>query len=68
LLGTSETCLRVFPIGAFARGDLQRVLLVSILTGFAVTGMGEVGERGARPVDVAARVYFWHRRAARASR
>src|SRR6516164_9331297 len=31
-------------IGAFARGDLLQVLLVSILTGFAITQMGSVGE------------------------
>ena len=47
-------CLRVFPMGAFARGDLLRVLLVSILTGLAVTRMGEIGERVAHLVDVGA--------------
>src|SRR5215813_5658144 len=45
-------------IGAFARGDLLQVLLVSILTGFAITRMGPVGERVAGAIDVAAKVFF----------
>jgi len=45
-------------IGAFARGDLLQVLLVSILTGFAITRMGPLGERVAGAVDAAARVFF----------
>src|SRR4029077_4948430 len=42
----------------FARGDLLQVLLVSILTGFAISLMGEVGTKIARGIDVAAHVFF----------
>jgi aerobic C4-dicarboxylate transport protein len=45
-------------IGALSRGDLLQVLLVSILTGFAISRMGEIGERVAGAVDSAARVFF----------
>jgi aerobic C4-dicarboxylate transport protein len=44
--------------GALARGDLLQVLLVSILTGFAISMMGEAGENVARAIDKAARVFF----------
>jgi aerobic C4-dicarboxylate transport protein len=45
-------------LGALSRGDLLQVLLVSILTGFAVTRLGALGERVAGAVDTAARVFF----------
>jgi aerobic C4-dicarboxylate transport protein len=45
-------------IGAFARGDLLQVLLVSILTGFAISRMGTVGERVAHAIDTMAKVFF----------
>src|SRR5262249_31701048 len=32
-------------VGALARGDLLQVLLVSILSGFAIAQLGEVGQR-----------------------
>src|SRR5215813_1340702 len=32
-------------LGAFANGDLLQVLLVSILTGFAISRLGDLGER-----------------------
>ena len=44
--------------GALARGDLLQVLLVSILTGFAISMMGEAGENITRAIDKAARVFF----------
>jgi aerobic C4-dicarboxylate transport protein len=44
--------------GALARGDLLQVLLVSILSGFAISQMGEMGEKVARAIDIAARVFF----------
>jgi aerobic C4-dicarboxylate transport protein len=44
--------------GALARGDLLQVLLVSILTGFALTRLGEVGERITQGIDNAAKVFF----------
>jgi aerobic C4-dicarboxylate transport protein len=45
-------------IGAFAKGDLLQVLLVAILTGFAIAQLGEVGDRVAKAVDTAAKVFF----------
>jgi aerobic C4-dicarboxylate transport protein len=45
-------------IGAFAKGDLLQVLLVAILTGFAIAQLGEVGDRVAKAIDTAAKVFF----------
>jgi aerobic C4-dicarboxylate transport protein len=45
-------------IGAFAKGDLLQVLLVSILTGFAIALMGPAGEPIAHAIDMAAKVFF----------
>src|SRR5258708_25066666 len=44
--------------GALARGDLLQVLLVSILTGFAIALMGKTGEPIAYAIDQAAKVFF----------
>ncbi len=44
--------------GALARGDLLQVLLVSILTGFAISRMGEVGEKISGVIDVIAKIFF----------
>jgi aerobic C4-dicarboxylate transport protein len=43
---------------AFAKGDLLQVLLVSLLTGFAVSRMGALGERITLIVEAAAQVFF----------
>jgi aerobic C4-dicarboxylate transport protein len=45
-------------IGAFAKGDLLQVLLVSILTGFALSRLGEVGERITHAIENVAKVFF----------
>ena len=45
-------------IGALARGDLLQVLLVSILSGFAIAQLGEVGQRIAGAIDTAAKMFF----------
>ncbi len=45
-------------VGAFSGGDLLQVLLVSILTGFAISFMGDVGAEVAHGIDVAAKVFF----------
>jgi aerobic C4-dicarboxylate transport protein len=45
-------------IGALARGDLLQVLLVAILTGFAVARMGETGEKILGVVEAASQVMF----------
>jgi aerobic C4-dicarboxylate transport protein len=45
-------------VGALANGDILQVLLVAILTGFAVARMGAVGERVLGVIDVAGKVLF----------
>jgi aerobic C4-dicarboxylate transport protein len=53
--------LEIIPdtfIGAFARGDLLQVLLVSILTGFAIARLGEVGEKINNAIEAMAKVFF----------
>ena len=45
-------------IGALAKGDLLQVLLVSILSGFAIAFMGPAGEPIAHAIDMAAKVFF----------
>jgi len=44
--------------GALARGDLLQVLLVSILSGFAIAFLGRAGEPISRAVDQAAKMFF----------
>ncbi len=44
--------------GAVARGDLLQVLLISILSGFAIAFLGKAGEPIADAVDKAARMFF----------
>ena len=43
---------------AFAKGDLLQVLLVAILSGIAVSRMGETGEKIAGAIDVAGQMFF----------
>jgi aerobic C4-dicarboxylate transport protein len=45
-------------IGAFAKGDLLQVLLISILTGFAISRLGELGERINGVIDALAKIFF----------
>jgi aerobic C4-dicarboxylate transport protein len=59
--GIVQHLLAIIPdtfMGAFARGDLLQVLLVSILTGFAISRLGELGERIAHVIDTMAKVFF----------
>jgi aerobic C4-dicarboxylate transport protein len=44
--------------GALARGDLLQVLLVSILSGFAISQLGALGEKINGAIDAAAKVFF----------
>src|SRR5262249_33519768 len=44
--------------GALAKGDLLQVLLVAILTGFAVSRMGALGEKIVNAIDAAGQVFF----------
>jgi aerobic C4-dicarboxylate transport protein len=45
-------------IGAFTTSDLLQVLLVSILTGFAIAQLGELGERINAVIDAMAKMFF----------
>src|SRR5712672_2176199 len=45
-------------LDALARGDLLQVLLVSILSGFAIAFLGKAGEPIAYAIDQAAKVFF----------
>src|ERR1700732_1737271 len=45
-------------IGALAKGDLLQVLLISILSGFAIAQLGEFGQRIASAIDTAAKMFF----------
>jgi len=45
-------------IGALAKGDLLQVLLISILSGFAIAQLGAVGQRIAGVIDQAAKMFF----------
>jgi len=45
-------------MGAFAKGDLLQVLLVSILSGFAISRLGDLGEKISRVVDAMAKIFF----------
>ena len=44
--------------GALARGDLLQVLLVSILSGFAITRLGAVGEKINSAIEMAGKMFF----------
>src|ERR1700744_518911 len=44
--------------GALARGDLLQVLLVSILSGFAITRLGKLGEQITAVIDGMAKIFF----------
>ena len=49
--GVTTHLMNIIPntfVGAFAGGDLLQVLLVSILTGFAISRMGKLGEQRMR--------------------
>jgi aerobic C4-dicarboxylate transport protein len=59
--GIVNHLLAIIPdtfIGAIAKGDLLQVLLVSILSGFAIAQLGEIGERIAHGIDMMAKVFF----------
>jgi aerobic C4-dicarboxylate transport protein len=45
-------------LGALARGDLLQVLLTAILSGFAISAMGEPGRKIAGAIDLAAQMFF----------
>ena len=43
---------------AFAEGDVLQVLLLAILTGFALSQLGELGAKGARALDQVMALFF----------
>ena len=59
--GIVSHILAIIPntfVDAFAKGDLLQVLLISILTGFAISRMGAAGERITHAVEAAGQVFF----------
>jgi aerobic C4-dicarboxylate transport protein len=59
--GIVNHLLAIIPdsyFGALARGDLLQVLLISILSGFAIALLGERGQKVTAVIDTAARVFF----------
>ncbi len=45
-------------VDAFARGDVLQVLFLAILSGFAISRMGELGQRVNNAIGMAAKVFF----------
>jgi aerobic C4-dicarboxylate transport protein len=45
-------------MGAFARGDILQVLLISILAGFTIALLGELGQRINAVIDGMAKIFF----------
>ena len=69
--GIVSHLLAIIPdsyFGALARGDLLQVLLVSILSGFAVAFLGKAGEPISRAVDQNVLWHYPHDRASGADR
>src|SRR5262245_9695343 len=59
--GIVSHLLAIIPdsyFSALARGDLLQVLLISILSGFAIAFLGKTGEPIANAVDQAAKMFF----------
>jgi aerobic C4-dicarboxylate transport protein len=60
-LDPTEFVLNIIPssfFNAFATGDILQVLLVAILTGFAISFMGELGKPVLVAIDMAMTVFF----------
>ncbi|HEX8233840.1 MAG TPA: dicarboxylate/amino acid:cation symporter [Caulobacteraceae bacterium] len=60
-MGLTEHLLEIIPdtfVSAFTGGNLLQVLLVAILTGFALTRLGEFGHRVTGGIDAASQVFF----------
>jgi len=60
-LSTSDFLLNIIPntfLGAFVSGDLLQVLVVSILTAFAISFLGERGAPVLRAVDTISQIFF----------
>ncbi len=60
-LDPTEFLLNIIPssfFNAFATGDILQVLLVAILSGFAISFMGERGRPALIAIDLGAKVFF----------
>src|SRR6267378_258495 len=59
--GIVQHLLAIIPntfVDAFAKGDLLQILLISVLTGFAVARMGTAGEKVAAAIETMGQVFF----------
>src|SRR6267378_1813695 len=59
--GIVHHLLAIIPntfVDAFAKGDLLQILLISVLTGFAVARMGKAGEKVASAIEIMGQVFF----------
>jgi aerobic C4-dicarboxylate transport protein len=59
--GTADYLLNVIPttlVDPFAHGDILQVLLVGVLFGFALSTLGEVGQRLTHAVELAGKAVF----------
>jgi aerobic C4-dicarboxylate transport protein len=60
-LSTVDFLLNIIPTSffdAFAKGDLLQVLLVSVLTAFAISALGDFGRPILHVIETAAKVFF----------
>jgi aerobic C4-dicarboxylate transport protein len=60
-LTTTQFLLNIIPntfVGAFVSGDLLQVLLVSLLTAFGISVVGERGKAVLHGIDTVSRVFF----------
>ena len=60
-LNTVTFLLNIIPVSffdAFAKGDLLQVLLVAILSAFAIAALGDAGLPVLRAIDTAAQIFF----------
>jgi aerobic C4-dicarboxylate transport protein len=59
--GLVDHLLHLIPatfMGAFAEGDLLQILILAILTGFAVGRLGPFGAKAAHAIEQASKVFF----------
>ncbi len=60
-VGLVARLLAIIPdtfVAAFVQGDVLQILLIAILTGFAVSRLGDLGEKITRVISAAAKVFF----------
>jgi aerobic C4-dicarboxylate transport protein len=60
-LTTTDFLLNIIPTSffdAFAKGDLLQVLLVSVLTAFAITALGDHGRKVLGAIETGSKIFF----------